>query len=134
TGCASGIGRHLAGVLSAKGCKVIATDINYKELEKLLPVWKSENIKIKNLDVRSLQSWQETVNYTVETWGRIDVLINIAGYLLPGFVHNLSEDDINKHLDINTKGVIFGTRAAVKKMLHQRSGHIINISSLAGIA
>jgi 3-oxoacyl-[acyl-carrier protein] reductase len=135
TGCASGIGRHMAEALLKQGARVLVTDINYQALQEIFQNHRDPDlVRMKELDVRSAESWEKAFEFAIENWGKVDVLMNIAGYLLPGYINEVSIEEINKHIDINTKGVIFGTHLAVKQMLDQGFGHIINIASLAGIA
>src|SRR5205085_5137897 len=70
----------------------------------------------------------------VTTYGRVDVLMNVAGYLLPGYIHETSADQIERHMDINAKGLMLGTQAAARVMVRQGQGHIINIASMAALA
>ena len=66
--------------------------------------------------------------------GRIDVLMNVAGIIAPGKVHEITADRMLSHLDVNARGVMLGTQAAARQMVRQGQGHIINIASLAGLA
>jgi len=136
TGCASGIGCHLAKTFYKEGHKIIATDI---ELEKLQAIAKAENwaesrVLLLPLDVRNHQQWQTTFDTLIQKWGRLDVLINNAGVMRSNFIHEIDLSEIDLHLDINTKGVMLGAHLAAKQMIKQSAGHIINIASLAGIA
>jgi 3-oxoacyl-[acyl-carrier protein] reductase len=70
----------------------------------------------------------------VGRWGSLDVLLNVAGVIRPGYVYEVAAADVDFHIDINTKGVIHGTHTAARQMLKQGGGHIVNIASLAGIA
>lgn len=135
TGCASGIGRHLAGVLAAQGHNLIVTDINEKALQSHAAAmgWEQERVLVRRLDVRAVEEWRRIVDLAVEKWERLDVLMNIAGYLRPGFIHETEPEQVALHLDINAKGVIFGTQVAAVQMVKQHKGHIINIASLAGV-
>ncbi len=60
--------------------------------------------------------------------------LNVAGYIRPGRAQNVEVEDVDRHFDINVKGVVFGTRAAARVMIEQGGGHIINIASLASLA
>jgi len=84
TGCASGIGRHLAGALSGLGHKVLATDVNEGGLLEAAKGWKGENVKTFVLDVRDRARWEAALAVTLQHFGKLDVLLNIAGYLKPG--------------------------------------------------
>jgi len=136
TGCAGGIGCHVAGRLIADGHRVLATALDLSELEKQAKAlgWNRDHVELGVLDVRRPDQWRQTIQRAVERWGRLDVLLNIAGIVRPGHLHQATDDDIAAHMDINAKGVMFGTRAAAAQMVSQKSGHIINVASMAGIA
>jgi NAD(P)-dependent dehydrogenase (short-subunit alcohol dehydrogenase family) len=135
TGAASGIGRHLALSLLARGERVCATDINEDALQTLRgDVAQLDNLWLQALDVRDAPAWEALVQAIGERWGGLDVLLNVAGFLKPGYAHEADAEDVHRHLDINTKGVMFGTQAAARHMLPRGRGHIVNIASLAGIA
>lgn len=131
TGCASGIGQHLARSFAARDYEVIATDIAPID-DPLLTT--ANNVRIARLDVRDEANWQTVVEGALNDFGRIDLLLNVAGYLLPGYVENLAAVEIDRHLDINVKGTVLGTHIVAQHMVAQRSGHIINFGSLASLA
>lgn len=132
TGCASGIGRHLADVLLSRGHTVFATDLDEPALRA--HPWPADRVHLARLDVRDDAAWSRVFADAVRTMGAVDVLINIAGYLLPGYVGDFDADAVHRHLDVNTKGVVFGTSVAARHMLGRGQGHIINIASLAALA
>jgi 3-oxoacyl-[acyl-carrier protein] reductase len=135
TGAASGIGRHLVGELLERGARVLATDLDRPGLDGLRESsGVGENLWIEMQDVRNAEQWERLMAQMAERWGRVDVLMNVAGVIRPGWVQEGSSVDVDFHLDINAKGVIHGTHAAARQMLKQGSGHIVNIASLAGIA
>lgn len=136
TGCASGIGQHLAGALLLRGHRVLATDINEDGLRAGAAQrgWGQQNLRLQRLDVRDPAAWQEAVDRCVSELGGLDVLLNVAGYLHPGYVLDQSPVEADRHFDINTKGVVLGTQTAAREMVRRRGGHIINMSSLAGLA
>jgi NAD(P)-dependent dehydrogenase (short-subunit alcohol dehydrogenase family) len=136
TGAASGIGRHMARSLHRGGYRVVATDIDTAGLERLAREngWGSEESVIRTLDVRSSTGWDELVQATVDQFGQLDAVLNVAGFLRPGYVHEVDANAFDLHLDINVKGVMYATRAAAKYMIRQRSGHIVNIASIAGLS
>ncbi|MCE9501366.1 MAG: SDR family oxidoreductase, partial [Leptospira sp.] len=123
-------------VLLNQGAYVFATDINFKALSDYArkAKWDTDRVRLRKLDIRDNKEWEKTVGLMVKTWGQIDVMFNIAGYMFPGYIHETPAEEISKHMDINAKGVMFGTRAAAKVMVKQKYGHIINIASLAGVA
>lgn len=135
TGCASGIGRHLADVLIARGESVLATDINLEALETYAKTrnWLGARVVLRRLDVRDATAWQDVFHEAIIRFGCVDVLINVAGYLRPGWIHETGLEEIHQHLDINAKGVMFGTQVAARHMIRQRRGHIINFASMAAL-
>lgn len=136
TGCASGVGLHLTSAFLKRSYRVVATDINIEELERLAKHhnWSCQQVLVCQLDITSPDSWQAVYQKIIDRWGRIDRLLNIAGYLKPGFIHETNIDEIDRHIDINVKGLIIGSQLLAKHMVKEGHGHIINIASLAGIA
>ena len=136
TGAGSGIGRHLTGALSARGHRILATDINLAALEAAARAdgWKEGAVKLQKLDIRHPAEWEAAKGRALEAFSRLDVLLNVAGYLKPGHSWELEASEIDKHLDINVKGLMHGTRVVGAHFVGQRSGHIINIGSLASLA
>ena len=121
TGASSGIAKHFATRLNTDEHHLILTDI--------IP---SEGVQPH--DVRSQEQWETLFNKTISKWGKIDYLFNIAGYAKPNFIENASLSEIEEHFDINTKGTLIGSTLAAQYMIKQGYGHIVNISSLAGVA
>jgi 3-oxoacyl-[acyl-carrier protein] reductase len=136
TGAGSGIGRHLVGVLSGLGYRVLATDLDLAKLNEAShrDRWQTECTELQALDVRDAAQWTLALDWLTQAWGPLDILLNVAGYLNPGRVFELEPADVDRHFDINVKGVIHGTRLAGARMVAQRSGHIITIGSLASLA
>lgn len=121
TGSASGIGKHLTSVLLRQGHRVIATDVNVDAVDAP---------ERHRLDVRDPEAWERVLDAA----GEVDVLMNIAGCLRPGWVHEVRPEDVHLQLDVNVKGVMFGTRAAARRMAARGRGHILNFASLAALA
>jgi 3-oxoacyl-[acyl-carrier protein] reductase len=136
TGCASGIGLHLTSVLSGQGHRVMATDVDEAALEKRAAErgWDPARVRIRKLDVRSEGAWEETLAAAEAAFGPVDVLMNIAGVLRPGYVCDLSPADVELHLSVNVTGTVLGTSAAARRMIARRAGHIVNFGSLASLA
>jgi 3-oxoacyl-[acyl-carrier protein] reductase len=136
TGCASGIGRHLAERAVAAGHRLLATDINGAALAAVAQQlgWRQPQVETSTLDVRDANAWQAVIDHAVQTFGQLDVVMNVAGVIQPGFVHEISPETMLLHLEVNARGVMLGTQAAARQMVRQGHGHIINISSMAGIA
>ncbi len=136
TGCASGIGKHLTGVLARAGHRVWASDVNDAALEQVSRQegWANFQVERRRLDVRDPAAWQRVLDEVESRDGPLDVLLNIAGVVLPGWVHEQGPDQVQLHLEVNTYGVIFGSQAAAARMVPRRRGHIVNVGSLAAVA
>jgi len=130
TGCASGIGRHLTTVLAAQGHRILATDVNEAGLAGHDPA----RVHVRKLDVRREEDWEAALDAAEGAFGPVDVVMNIAGYLHPAYVHDIGAKDLDLTIDVNVKGVILGTRAAAKRMIPRRAGHIVNVGSLASLS
>ena len=85
------------------------------------------------MDIRRLREWQTLFAELETTVGHVDVLLNVAGYVRSGPAVEMDEVEVHRHLDINVKGVIFGSQVAAAHMSKAGSGHIVNMASLAGI-
>ncbi len=136
TGAASGIGRQLVTLLARRGDHVLATDIDQQSLAATAAEqgWPSGSVVTFVHDVASAQAWTDAIALARERFGRLDCLINVAGVLRVERVEDLLPESVALQLDVNTKGVIFGTHAAAKVMVGRGRGHIINIASMAALA
>ncbi|MFN8353322.1 MAG: SDR family oxidoreductase [Spirosomataceae bacterium] len=134
TGCANGIGKHLAEVFYQKGYAVVATDIAIATLQNQTQHWEVSRSLILTLDVTNSEQWRAVVGKCVDKFGRIDIFINNAGVIVPGFLAELSLESIDLQVGVNIKGVLYGAKLAAAQMIKQSSGHIINVASLAGVA
>jgi 3-oxoacyl-[acyl-carrier protein] reductase len=136
TGCGSGIGRDLAQVLLSAGHRVVATDRTLAPLEEAAQQWPTapDQLELRALDVTDPQAWRAAVAVATERFGGLDVLVSMAGVLVPGWAHELSDAAVDLHVDVNVKGVVHGTRAVVPGMIAQGHGHIVNVASLAALA
>ncbi|MEW5740163.1 MAG: SDR family oxidoreductase [Myxococcota bacterium] len=134
TGCASGIGKHLAGAITRRGHQLVATDVNSAGLEAAAKEggW-GERAVLHPLDVRDEQAWEAALRKALERFGKVDVLLNVAGYLKPGYSHQLDAAEVDRHFDINAKGVVHGVRVLGRHFVAQKKGQIINIGSLASL-
>jgi 3-oxoacyl-[acyl-carrier protein] reductase len=134
TGAASGIGRHWAGVLASRGdeYRLALADVDVANLCSAFS--SSERVRLHALDVRSVDHWQALVDDTVERFGRIDYLFNIAGGGRPGFLLDVPMDLIDTTIDVNLKGPIYGMRTVAPVMVRQAAGQIVNVASLAGVS
>lgn len=135
TGSASGIGRHLAHVLQAQGACIYAADLNFAALKQaaLELSWPEERVQLAQLNVTKFEEWQRAMDHAVRLFGRVDVTMNIAGLLLASWAECTPLAEIDAQVDVNVKGVIYGTRVSAEVMVRQGHGHIINIASIAGL-
>lgn len=131
TGAASGIGRQLALDLSKQGgYRLVLCDLDEAGLENTFGGVAAER---RRLDVAKLEEWRTLFDELVEGYGRVDLVFNIAGILTPGWLDEIDPGAIDRHVDVNVKGVMYGSKLASEVMVRQGAGHIINMSSLAGI-
>ena len=126
TGCSTGIGRDLAQRLTQAGYAVAATARNSETLRDLPSALKLP------LDVTQPDSVERAVAETIQKFGRIDVLVNNAGYAVRGAVEEVSADLIQKMFEVNVFGALRMIREVVPFLRQQGSGRIVNISSIAG--
>jgi 3-oxoacyl-[acyl-carrier protein] reductase len=135
TGAAGGIGRALAAALARTGARLVLTDIRRGPLEKLkesLAPAGAEILAVEH-DVTLPESWENLLGLVLRTFGRIDVLINNAGVLQPGAAWEVSREKVEWQVRVNLLGTIFGCQAALRVMIGQKSGKIVNFASLGGI-
>ena len=135
TGSSSGIGLETALVLAENGFKTYATMRNLNKASNILDKVQRKNLPIEvlELDVNSDKSVRQAVEKIVKAEGRIDVLVNNAGYALIGAVEDLSTDEVRDQYETNVFGVFRTIREVLPTMRRQRNGTIINISSIAGV-
>lgn len=136
TGCASGIGRDLSGRILRGGDQLVATDLDVDALRKVADEdgWPEDAVAIGRLDVTDAEQWQDKWDQATARFGHVDVLVNMAGYLRPAYVHEIEDPDVARHFDVNVRGVILGTRIAARAMRARGRGHIVNVASLAALA
>lgn len=134
TGASSGIGFATALALSKAGAKIAIgarrTDM-LSELEKKIKENGGE-VYSQKLDVTKKNECNSFVDNVLKKWGTVDILVNNAGLMPLSFFKNLKIDEWDQMIDVNIKGVLYCTGAVVTHMLENKSGHIINISSVAG--
>ncbi len=131
TGAASGQGRSTAMVLAKAGAKVVAGDVDLKGVEETARMVEDTGgraIAVK-ADVTRRADMDALVQRAVTEFGRVDIMGNIAGVPFEKLIVDTTEADLDRILAINLKGVVFGCQAAMKVMMRQRSGNIVNISS-----
>ena len=132
TGASKGLGLSLVKQLLASGQKVAATSRSISDMEAAVGQT-STNFLPLSVDLTNEQSVGEAIQKTQDTFGAIDVVINNAGYGIGGSLEELSDEEVRKSFDVNVFATINVIRKVLPLMRSQRSGHIINISSIAGI-
>ncbi|MBI3706109.1 MAG: SDR family oxidoreductase [Proteobacteria bacterium] len=133
TGAGSGIGAGTAKAALKAGDRVVATGRNLDKVRKALGDVAGENLAFVQLDVADEAQAKVAVEEAVQRFGRIDVLVNNAGYSLLGNFEEMTTPDIERQFATSFWGVAYVMRAALPVMRRQRSGHIVNISSVAGV-
>jgi NAD(P)-dependent dehydrogenase (short-subunit alcohol dehydrogenase family) len=131
TGSSRGLGRAVAEAVLAAGHKLVATARDPTQLADLVERH-GDHVRTLALDVTDPHAAGAAIAAAVETFGRLDVLVNNAGYGNIGSIEDTSLDDIRAQIETNLFGVINVTRAAIPLMRQQLSGHIIQLSSVGG--
>ena len=134
TGASSGLGESTARLLSAQGASVVLGARRVDRLRSLVDELTGSGGKALSVstDVTYLDQVKKLVDAAVQTYGRIDVMINNAGLMPQSPLERLKVDEWNQLIDVNIKGVLYGIAAALPYMKQQKAGHIINVSSVAG--
>ncbi|MDJ0616400.1 MAG: SDR family oxidoreductase [Calothrix sp. MO_192.B10] len=131
TGSSTGFGRILAETLLKQGDRVIATARKPEQLEDLIAQYPETAIGLR-LDVTDKAEIRTVIEKAIAAFGQIDVLVNNAGYGLIGALEEVSDEQIQRNFDTNLFGAINVIRAVLPMMREQQSGHIINMSAIAG--
>jgi NADP-dependent 3-hydroxy acid dehydrogenase YdfG len=134
TGASSGLGEATARLLSAQGGSVVLGARRVDRIQSLADELTRNGGKALAIptDVTHFDQVKRLVDAAVQTYGRIDVMINNAGLMPHSPLERLKIDDWNRMIDVNIKGVLYGIAAALPYMKQQKTGHIINVSSVAG--
>lgn len=132
TGASSGLGAETARHLSKLGATVVLGARRLDRLEHLASELGLDPRAILRTDVTDRDQVQALVNRAIELYGRIDVIINNAGLMPSSMLDKLHVDEWDRMIDVNIKGVLYGIAAALPCMKEQKSGQIINVSSVAG--
>ena len=138
TGASSGIGEATARQFGKEGAKIVLAARRVDKLEALaqeiLAMGSGAEALVVQADLSKLEDIQALIKQTLDKFGRIDVLVNNAGFGRLDWLENLDPvKDIQSQFDVNVLGVIQTTRQALPVMMKQRSGHIINMCSMAGL-
>ena len=135
TGAGSGIGQASAIRLAEEGATVICADINAIAANETASQIRDLNFKAVGyeIDIADSKACDSIVSYSVEKYGAVDILVNNAGVNLPGVFHEVSNETIDRTLNVNVKGAMYLTRAALPHMLKNSRGSIVNMSSVNGL-
>lgn len=134
TGASSGIGEAAAAALAKRGAKVVLAARRTERLENVVKTIEQDGgtASFCKTDVTSRSDVDNLAQFAVDKYGRIDVWINNAGIMPLSFLDKRKVDEWERMVDVNIKGVLYGIAAAIPIMEEQKSGHIINVSSVAG--
>lgn len=134
TGASSGLGVAAARHLSAQGASLVLAARRMDRIQSLAKALAgaSDRAMAVRTDVTDREQVKALVDAAVERFGRVDVMINNAGLMPVSLLERLKVDDWDRMIDVNLKGVLYGIAAALPYMMDQKSGHIVNVSSVAG--
>ena len=135
TGASRGIGKVIAEKIAQAGAKVVCVSRSQSDVDDVAKrINNNGNTAIAfACDISNTEKFQDLVKSVVEKFGSVDILINNAGVTRDSLIMRMSEDDWNLVININLKGAFNGTKAVTRHMMKQRSGRIINISSVVGL-
>lgn len=131
TGANRGIGEAITKAALAKGDKVVATARNPQSAKKTLG--NSTNLLVVQVDVTNTEQIKKAVQDAIQKFGRIDVLVNNAGYGQLGFFEETSSEAIRRQFDVNVFGAMDVTREILPHMRNKKSGFVISMSSIGGV-
>lgn len=136
TGASRGIGREIALTLAENGANIVINYRNYNnEIEALVKDIEAKGVKIVTIkcDVSNFEEVENLISEAKEKLGSIDILVNNAGITKDGLLMRMKQEDFESVLDVNLKGVFNTTKLITPIMMKQRTGKIINISSVVGL-
>ena len=136
TGAARGIGKEVAKKFAKNGYDVVINYVSSKtDTEKLKKEFEDLGVKVLlvKADVSNQEEAEDLVNQTINSFGKIDVLVNNAGITRDNLLMRMSEEDFDKVININLKGTFLVTKYAIKYMMKKRCGSIVNLASVVGV-
>ncbi|MBN2000598.1 3-oxoacyl-[acyl-carrier-protein] reductase [candidate division KSB1 bacterium] len=135
TGAARGIGLAIARKLASAGCNVVLSDILQQGVDDAASDIKKNGVEALAVrtDVSSLADAEKLVTATLEKFGRIDILVNNAGITRDNLIMKMDEKEWDAVIAVNLKGTFNCIKAAIRPMMKQRSGKIINLASIVGL-
>lgn len=136
TGAGSGIGRALALQLAGQGCALALSDVNAEGLAETAAAARAKGVAVTDavVDVAQRQQVYDWAEASVQAHGGVNLVFNNAGVALGAPISGMSEEDLKWIMDINFWGVVYGTQALLPHLKASGDGHVINISSVFGIA
>ncbi|PKR49747.1 SDR family oxidoreductase [Thalassospira marina] len=132
TGASSGLGEATARDLAAKGAKLVLGARRIDRMQALASELGLDGDCAVKTDVTDHKQVQALVDHAIAKYGRIDVIVNNAGLMPQSLLEKQRIDEWDRMIDVNIKGVLYGISAVLPQMKKQKSGHIINVSSVAG--
>jgi 3-oxoacyl-[acyl-carrier protein] reductase len=136
TGGAQGIGKAIALYLASEGCHLILSDVDEATVQATAAqIAKEKGVKTLGLkaNVAQIADCEKVVDQSLDKYGRIDILINNAGITRDNLLMRMSDEEWDAVLSVNLKGVFNCTKAAIRPMMKQRKGRIVNIASVVGL-
>jgi NAD(P)-dependent dehydrogenase (short-subunit alcohol dehydrogenase family) len=135
TGAGTGIGRATGLLFAQEGARVVAQDVNADTAQETVQLIKQAGGEAVSMggDVTFSAEAETIVKKAVDTYGRLDVLFNNAGIWRGGTILDISEEDWDRTMSVNVKGIYLVSRYAVQQMMRQESGSIINAASVAAL-
>jgi NAD(P)-dependent dehydrogenase (short-subunit alcohol dehydrogenase family) len=130
TGAGRGIGRAVAVELAQMGARVVVASRSVAELEETARL--AGSASVVSADVRNKGEVQRLLEHAASQFGPVDILVNAAGIGVAGPVVDFTDSDFEAVVDTNLKSIFFASRSVLPSMIERRTGHIINISSIAG--
>lgn len=132
TGCSTGFGRELAKLVLARGDKAVVTARKPEEIQDLVQGHEEAALALK-LDVTDAAEVKAVAKHAEQKFGRVDVLVNNAGYGYLAAIEEGEDDAVRKLMETNFFGLVEMTKAVLPGMRERKSGHIVNISSIGGL-
>ena len=135
TGAGRGIGQATSVKFATEGAKVVVCDLSADAIAETVKLCEEAGGQALGCiaDVTDIKSLEAMVKATMDKWGRVDCLVNNAGIVADAQMKNMSEDQFDRVIEVNLKGVFNCTKAVVDIMLAQQSGVILNSSSIVGL-
>lgn len=131
TGASSGLGRNLVIAAAARGDRVVAASRRPEDLKDLVDI-SDGRVTTVRLDVTDANSIRSAVGTAWESLSGLDVVVNNAGYAVIGALEELTDQQLREQIEVNVFGVANVTRAVLPLLREQRSGHILQLSSISG--